>query len=55
MTYGQVIEKRGEQNKALAIARTMLDKLHLGVDVVEKATGLTKQELDKLVRESGLN
>ena len=56
MTYGQVLESRGSvkglqegmQQEKLAIASNMLHKLHLGVEVVEQATGLTKQELDCL-------
>ena len=60
MNYGQVLESRGrakgvqegmqqgEQNKALAIARNMLFQLHLGLDVIEKATGLSKEELEQL-------
>ena len=35
--------QEGEQNKALAIARNMLFQLHLGLNVIEKATGLSKR------------
>ena len=59
MTYGQQLRQegmqQGMQQEKLGIARTMLHKLHLGVELVAQATGLTKQELDKLVREMGLN
>ncbi|MEM7383014.1 MAG: hypothetical protein AAF400_01690 [Bacteroidota bacterium] len=37
--------QEGRKTRNLEIARTMLHKLHLGVGVVEQATGLTKQEL----------
>ena len=36
------------QQEKLGIARNMLFQLHLGLDVVEKATGLSKQELEQL-------
>ena len=56
MTYGEQLALKGRQEgrqegiqtRNLEIARTMLHKLHLGVDVVEQATGLSKQELDRL-------
>ncbi len=40
--------QQGEHNKALAIARNMLFQLHLGLDVIEKTTGLSKEELEQL-------
>ena len=52
LTTRQQIEKRGEkrgkQTRNLEIARNMLFQLHLGLDVIEKATGLSKQELEQL-------
>ena len=64
MTYGQQLELRGEkrgieqgmqqgmqqgrQEEKLGIARNMLHRLHLGVELVEQATGLSKQELASL-------
>ena len=35
----------GMQTRSLEIARTMLHQLHLGIEVVQKATGLSRQEL----------
>ncbi len=55
LTTRQQIEKRGIQTERIQIARNMFSKLHLDVDAVHKATGLSKQELGKLVREIGLN
>ena len=43
--------QQGEQNKALAIARNMLFQLHLGLDVIAKTTGLSKEELEQLQKE----
>ena len=52
MTYGEQLElrgeKRGRQEERLGIARTMLHKLHLGLEVVQQATGLSRQELASL-------
>ena len=60
LTTRQQIEKIGEkrgiqqgmqqgvQTRNLEIARNMLFQLHLGLDVIEKATGLSKQELEQL-------
>ena len=52
----QQIEARGEargrqegmQTRNLEIAKTMLRQLHLGVEVVEQATGLSRQEIARL-------
>ena len=43
--------QQGEQNKALAIARNMLFQLHLGLDVIAQATGLSEQELEQLQKD----
>ena len=40
--------QEGIQQEKLGIARNMLHQLHLGVDVVQQATGLSKQELARL-------
>ena len=40
--------KEGIEQEKLEIARNMLHQLHLSVDVVQKATGLSKQELARL-------
>ncbi|MEM7383245.1 MAG: hypothetical protein AAF400_02950, partial [Bacteroidota bacterium] len=60
MTYGEQLVQQGVQQgmqqgiqqgmqtRNWEIARTMLHNLHLGVDVVEQATGLSKQELASL-------
>ena len=64
MTYGEHLRRQGiqqgvqqgiqqgvqqgmQQEKA-GIARTMLHQLHLGIEVVQQATGLSRQELDRL-------
>ena len=44
-------EKRGIQTERIRLAKTMLSKLHMDVDTVRQATGLTHQELDKLTKE----
>ncbi|MEM7383226.1 MAG: Rpn family recombination-promoting nuclease/putative transposase, partial [Bacteroidota bacterium] len=49
MTYGEQLVQQGVQQgmqtRNWEIARTMLHNLHLGVDVVEQATRLSKQDL----------
>ncbi|MEM7383173.1 MAG: Rpn family recombination-promoting nuclease/putative transposase [Bacteroidota bacterium] len=40
--------QQGRQEEKLGIARTMLHNLHLGADVVQQATGLSKQDLASL-------
>ena len=40
--------QKGAHDKALHIARNMLSKLHLGINEVKKATGLSEEELMKL-------
>lgn len=44
----QLGKQEGRQTKAVEIARNMLFKLHLGIDVVQKATGLSREELNNL-------
>ena len=52
MTYGeQLIQEgvqQGVQQEKLGIARNMLHQLHLGIEVVQQATGLSRQELARL-------
>lgn len=36
------------QTRSLEIARTMLRQLHLGVEVVQQATGPSRQEIARL-------
>ncbi|MEM7382934.1 MAG: hypothetical protein AAF400_01265, partial [Bacteroidota bacterium] len=48
MTYGEQLVQQGMQTRNLEIARTMLHNLHLGVDAVEQAAGLSKQDLASL-------
>ena len=40
--------QQGMQTRNLEIAKNMLLNLHLGMEVVEKATGLSRAELKKL-------
>ena len=40
--------QQGRQEEKLGIARTMPQKLQLGIEIVQQATGLSKQELDRL-------
>ena len=40
--------QQGMQTRNLEIAKEMLLNLHLGMDIVQKATGLSKEELNKL-------
>lgn len=59
MTAAQQLELRGEkrgrqqgmQQEKLHIARNMLSKLHLDMQTVAKATGLSQEELMKLQQE----
>ena len=48
MTYGEQLELKGRQEEKLGIARNMLHNLHLGTEIVQQATGLSKQELASL-------
>jgi predicted transposase YdaD len=56
MTYGQQLrqERRqegrqeGRQIRNLEMAKNMLFELHLGEDIVQKATGLSREEVSKL-------
>ena len=43
----QQIEARGRQEEKLGIARNMLH-LNLGAEIVQQATGLSRQELARL-------
>jgi predicted transposase/invertase (TIGR01784 family) len=40
--------QQGMKTRSLEIAKNMLLNLHLGMDVVQKATGLSSKELKKL-------
>ena len=40
--------QEGAHDKALHIAKNMLSKLHLGINAVKEATGLSEEELIKL-------
>ncbi|MCG8340916.1 MAG: hypothetical protein MI674_06640, partial [Cytophagales bacterium] len=44
--------QQGMQKEKLGIAKNMLLNLHLGLDVVQKATGLSREELNKLPTKS---
>ena len=56
MTYGQKLEERGMQrgiekgmqSRNVEIAKHMLFELHLGEDIIQKATGLSGEELARL-------
>ena len=56
MTYGEKLElkgaergrQEGRQEEKLGIARNMLHQLQLGLEVVQQATGLSRQELARL-------
>ena len=48
MTYGEHLRQQGMQTKSLEIAKNMLRQLHLGIEVVQQVTGLSRQELDRL-------
>ncbi|MCG8341197.1 MAG: hypothetical protein MI674_08105, partial [Cytophagales bacterium] len=52
MTYSDKLRQEGRQEgiktRSLEIAKNMLLNLHLGIDVVQKATGLSTEELKKL-------
>ena len=43
--------QKGMQTKSLEIAKNMLFNLHLDIDVVQKATGLSSEALRKLQAE----
>ena len=40
--------ERGKQEEKLGIARNMLHQLKLGIEIVQQATGLSRQELARL-------
>jgi predicted transposase/invertase (TIGR01784 family) len=44
-------KKEGMQAKSVGIAKNMLSKLHLDMQTVAKATGLSEEELMKLQQE----
>ncbi|XWN34762.1 MAG: Rpn family recombination-promoting nuclease/putative transposase [Roseivirga sp.] len=53
MTYGQQLRQEGMQIRSLEIAKNMLWQLHLGMDVVQKATGLSREELERIKTQAG--
>ena len=48
MTYGEQLRQEGRQEEKVGIARNMLHQLQLGLEVVQQATGLSRQELASL-------
>jgi hypothetical protein len=44
----------GILTKAREVARNMLVKLHLDLDIVQKATELTKEELQEILKEGSI-
>ena len=48
MTAAQYLRQEGMQEEKLHIAKNMLSKLHLDVEIVAQATGLSREELMKL-------
>ena len=48
LTTAQQIRQEGIEQEKQGIAKNMLFKLHLGMDVVQKATGLSREALNKL-------
>ena len=43
-------EKKGEKEKAIEIARNLL-KENIPIEIIVKTTGLTKEELEKIMKE----
>ena len=48
MNAAEKLIQQGIQTRSLEIAKNMLLNLHLGMDVVQKATGLSREELKRL-------
>ena len=49
MTAAKQLRQEGRQEERYAVAKNLLD-LHMGIDVVQKATNLTRQEVMRLVK-----
>jgi hypothetical protein len=49
MNVAQQLRQEGKRVRNIEVAKNLLLKLHLGLDVVQKATGLTKIELEKIL------
>ncbi|MEL6539456.1 MAG: hypothetical protein AAFP93_01625 [Bacteroidota bacterium] len=47
--------RQGMQDRTLEIARNMLLQLHLGMDVVQQITGLSREALKKLANSIAIN
>ncbi len=47
--------QQGMQTEKLTIARNMLLKLHLDMDIIQKATGLTQEGLELLLKEGDVH
>ncbi|XWN34657.1 MAG: Rpn family recombination-promoting nuclease/putative transposase [Roseivirga sp.] len=60
MTYGKVLENKGEvrglrrgmQQGIQQVAKSLLSQLHLDLGAVQRATGLSQKELERLQREA---
>ncbi len=48
MTTAQHPRQQGMETKALDIAKHLLSNLHLDMQAVQQATGLSQEELEKL-------
>jgi predicted transposase/invertase (TIGR01784 family) len=48
----EIGREEGIVTKAIAVAKNMLFKLHLDIDIVQKATELPKDELEKILQEN---
>ena len=46
--YQQEYMQKGMKTKAMEIAENMLFQLHLGIEEVKKATGLSRKALERL-------
>ena len=51
MTAAQQLRQEGIQQEKLEIAKNMLFQLHLGMDIVQKATSLSREELEEIQAE----
>jgi hypothetical protein len=55
MTAAQQLIQQGMQQEKLIIAKNMLLKLHLDIHTVQKATDITKEELEGILKQSESN
>ena len=51
MSAAQRLIQQGMQQEKLEIAKNMLFQLHLGMDIVQKATSLSREELEQIQAE----